>query len=157
MSTPRAFECYYFKIILNWWHSPFKPHTWEIIYRTKSLLLDQIRYRQLSLFLYRLTLYRSNPIFDIENLPFKYAHVPVHVHVRHVHVRPVHVHVRAHFACLCPCRYRCTVACICPLPTRPCPCNMNMNMNMHMHMGMGMGLGMNKDMDIQKWGSKIST
>ncbi len=24
MSTPRAFECYYFKIILNWWHSPFK-------------------------------------------------------------------------------------------------------------------------------------
>jgi hypothetical protein len=25
MSIPRAFECYYFKIILNWWHSPFKP------------------------------------------------------------------------------------------------------------------------------------
>jgi hypothetical protein len=24
MSTPRAFECNYFKIILNWWHSPFK-------------------------------------------------------------------------------------------------------------------------------------
>ncbi len=24
MSTPRAFECYYFKIILNWWHSPFQ-------------------------------------------------------------------------------------------------------------------------------------
>ncbi len=24
MSTPRGFECYYFKIILNWWHSPFK-------------------------------------------------------------------------------------------------------------------------------------
>ncbi len=24
MSTPRAFECYYFKIILNWCHSPFK-------------------------------------------------------------------------------------------------------------------------------------
>jgi hypothetical protein len=24
MSTPRALECYYFKIILNWWHSPFK-------------------------------------------------------------------------------------------------------------------------------------
>ncbi len=24
MSTPRAFECYYFKLILNWWHSPFK-------------------------------------------------------------------------------------------------------------------------------------
>jgi hypothetical protein len=24
MSTPRAFECYYFKIVLNWWHSPFK-------------------------------------------------------------------------------------------------------------------------------------
>ncbi len=24
MSTPRAFECFYFKIILNWWHSPFK-------------------------------------------------------------------------------------------------------------------------------------
>jgi hypothetical protein len=23
MSTPRAFECYYFKIIINWWHSPF--------------------------------------------------------------------------------------------------------------------------------------
>jgi hypothetical protein len=23
MSTPRAFECYYFKMILNWWHSPF--------------------------------------------------------------------------------------------------------------------------------------
>jgi hypothetical protein len=24
MSTPRAFKCNYFKIILNWWHSPFK-------------------------------------------------------------------------------------------------------------------------------------
>jgi hypothetical protein len=24
MSTPRAFECYYLKIMLNWWHSPFK-------------------------------------------------------------------------------------------------------------------------------------
>ncbi len=24
MSTPRAFECHYFKIILNLWHSPFK-------------------------------------------------------------------------------------------------------------------------------------
>ncbi len=24
MSIPRAFECFYFKIILNWWHSPFK-------------------------------------------------------------------------------------------------------------------------------------
>jgi hypothetical protein len=24
MSTPKAFECYYFKIIQNWWHSPFK-------------------------------------------------------------------------------------------------------------------------------------
>ncbi len=24
MVTPRAFECYYFKIILNWWHSRFK-------------------------------------------------------------------------------------------------------------------------------------
>jgi hypothetical protein len=24
MSIPRAFECYYFKIILHWWHSPLK-------------------------------------------------------------------------------------------------------------------------------------
>jgi hypothetical protein len=28
LSTPRAFECFYFKIILNWWHSPFK---WQCI------------------------------------------------------------------------------------------------------------------------------
>jgi hypothetical protein len=24
MSIPRAFECYYFNIIINWWYSPFK-------------------------------------------------------------------------------------------------------------------------------------
>jgi hypothetical protein len=24
MSIPRAFQLYYFKVILNWWHSPFK-------------------------------------------------------------------------------------------------------------------------------------
>ncbi len=28
MSTPGAFECYYFKIILNWWHSPFNVESY---------------------------------------------------------------------------------------------------------------------------------
>ncbi len=30
MSAPRAFECYYFKIIINWWHSPFKVESTEL-------------------------------------------------------------------------------------------------------------------------------
>jgi hypothetical protein len=36
MSTPRAFECYYFKIILNWWHSPFEV---PVTYIFKVILL----------------------------------------------------------------------------------------------------------------------
>ncbi len=40
MSTPRAFECYYFKIIVNWWHSPFK-RKWHffVIFRNYKVLL----------------------------------------------------------------------------------------------------------------------
>jgi hypothetical protein len=34
MSTLRAFECYYFKIILNWWHSPFKKDFKELSTKT---------------------------------------------------------------------------------------------------------------------------
>jgi hypothetical protein len=30
MSTLRAFECYYFKIIINWWHSPFKKCPYKV-------------------------------------------------------------------------------------------------------------------------------
>ncbi len=35
MSTLRAFECYYFKLILNWWHSPFKVFLWNFVFAEK--------------------------------------------------------------------------------------------------------------------------
>jgi hypothetical protein len=52
MSIPRAFECYYFNIILNWWHSPFKmPNAQKIPKWDKSPtpsipLLVHFRYLQ---------------------------------------------------------------------------------------------------------------
>jgi hypothetical protein len=36
MSTPRAFKCY-FKIILNWWYSPFKWDKFKKIYVTPKI------------------------------------------------------------------------------------------------------------------------
>ncbi len=41
MSMPRAFECYYFKVILNWWHSLFKVSLFWVFNRAgNALFLD---------------------------------------------------------------------------------------------------------------------
>ncbi len=44
ISTTRAFECYYFKIILNWWHGPLKKGTFVVTDSAGTMYLCMLTY-----------------------------------------------------------------------------------------------------------------